>query len=477
MIRLLVVEDEPDVADVFMEAARSRGVEIDAVVATNRDDALGLANGPGFFDLAVCDLRIPSTAGSLDADPAFGREVYATLRAVRPGMPVCVYSGYADEDFLEQLVLGQREGDPFGTGQRGPMVRPIRKIKMTDLVAELERVGTELAALDELEISTQGVNLGLTFEEDRLLRLATRRLGGTTGRVAELGQGKSGSRVVLLKAINQFGGQVAQCVVKIGTRQDLEEEARRYEVHVPGALPAACFAAVFATFRDGAGGLVGLAYSAAMPNPRSLATLLSEDPVAACAVVVKLHEIEQVWMDGGHTEQLDLAAICTLLSVGSDPVDLIAEQDEPLAGRLRTRQFQVVRAVQHGDLHVGNALVGQSGDPVLIDYGRTGQKLAAYDPVTLELSLSFHPDGRAVAGSWPTVEQALRFDDLEPYLVGCPVPDFVRECRAWAFTVANGDREVFACVFSYSARQLRFEDTDHDLALAYLQRAAARLAT
>lgn len=474
-MRLMVVEDELDVAELFLEAARSRGVEIDAVVLTNRDDALAVVNGEAFFDLAVCDLQIPSTAGSLDEDPVFGKEVFATARQARPGMPICVYSGYADEDFLAGLVLEQREGDPFGSGTKGPMVRPIKKLRMTDLVDELVRVGSELALLDALDISTQGHDLGLSFEEDRLLRLATRRLGGTTGRVTELGQGMSGSRAVLLKAVDIHGGAAAQCVVKIGTRSELEEEARRYEVHVPGALTAACFAPVFSTFREGSGALVGLAYSAAMPNPRSLATVLAEDAPKAHAAVERLLEIEQGWIDGGHTEQLSLDDIGELLSVGDSPINLIASMEPELAGRLQPRLIQVVRAVQHGDLHLGNALMGQSGDPVLIDYGRTGQKLAAYDAVTLELSLAFHPDGRAIAGAWPTVDQASVFDELNEYLVDCPFPDFVRRCRTWAFDVANGDREVYACVLSYAARQLRFDDTNHDLARAYVLRAATRL--
>ncbi|MFN3215872.1 MAG: phosphotransferase [Acidimicrobiales bacterium] len=475
-MQLLVVEDEPGVAELLVEAARTRGVEINARVVTNRDDALLVVRSNDFFDLAVCDLRIPSTQGSLDEDSAFGREVYASLRETRPGMPICVYSGYADEDFLEGLVLEQRQGDPYGTGQLGPMVRPIKKLRMTDLVIELERVGSELRFLDRLEISTQGVDLGLALEEDRLLRLVTRRLGGTTGRIAELGQGMSGSRVVLLRAIDHYGGQIAQCVVKIGTRTDLEEEARRYEQHVPGSLTAACFAPVFATFREGAGGLVGLAYSAAMSNPRSLAAVLADDPAAACAAVARLQVIEQAWREGGHTVQLGLDEIGSLLSVGSDPIQLVAEMDEPLAERLRSRNVQVVRAVQHGDLHLGNALIGQSGEPVLIDYGRTGQKLVAYDPVTLELSLAFHPDGRGIAGGWPTTERASVFDDLDQYLSDCPFPAFVQHCRQWAFDVANGDREVYACVLSYAARQLKFDDTDHDLARAYIWRAATLLA-
>jgi hypothetical protein len=48
---------------------------------------------------------------------------------------------------------------------------------------------------------------------------------------------------------------------------------------------------------------------------------------------------------------------------------------------------------------------------VIIDYGEVGEGTASLDPVTLELSLLFHPKGPlrpsgAAFGAWPTEAQA-----------------------------------------------------------------------
>jgi hypothetical protein len=58
--------------------------------------------------------------------------------------------------------------------------------------------------------------------------------------------------------------------------------------------------------------------------------------------------------------------------------------------------------------------------------------------------------------------------DLDPYLVGCPVEEFVRECRAWAARVGAGQREIAAAAYSYLVRQLKYRDTNKELALALL---------
>jgi hypothetical protein len=70
---------------------------------------------------------------------------------------------------------------------------------------------------------------------------------------------------------------------------------------------------------------------------------------------------------------------------------------------------------------------------------------------------------------WPSVEQARQWGALDVYLEGCPVAEFVRECRAWAGRAGAGQREVAAAAYSYLIRQLKYEDTDKDLSLALLE--------
>jgi hypothetical protein len=69
---------------------------------------------------------------------------------------------------------------------------------------------------------------------------------------------------------------------------------------------------------------------------------------------------------------------------------------------------------------------------------------------------------------WPSIEQAAHWGDLDLYLIGCPIASFIRECREWALRVAAGNREVAASAYAYLLRQLKYDDTNKDLALALL---------
>ncbi|MGH7310833.1 MAG: phosphotransferase, partial [Candidatus Rokuibacteriota bacterium] len=127
-----------------------------------------------------------------------------------------------------------------------------------------------------------------------------------------------------------------------------------------------------------------------------------------------------------------------------------------------SRAIQIRRGPQHNDLHGLNVLVDDDR-PAMIDFAEVGESPIATDPLTLELSNYFHPRGvgcsaagraQILAGGWWT---------------GAPDPavaPFVQECRQWAQAIAAGDRERLACAYSYAVRQLKYDDTDKDVATA-----------
>ncbi len=89
------------------------------------------------------------------------------------------------------------------------------------------------------------------------------------------------------------------------------------------------------------------------------------------------------------------------------------------------------------------------------------------------MSLLFHLNGplRGAGegfGAWPTAEQATIWGNIDAYVVGCPAEAFVRACRAWAHRSAAGQREIAATAYSYLVRQLKYDDTNKELALALL---------
>jgi CheY-like chemotaxis protein len=91
---VLVVDDEPDVADMTGFCLSRRGYEVST--AGSGDQAIHLARATR-FDLAICDLTMP------------GRDGIQTARALRdltPHMRIIIVTGYASEE--AQSVI--REG-------------------------------------------------------------------------------------------------------------------------------------------------------------------------------------------------------------------------------------------------------------------------------------------------------------------------------------------------------------------------------
>jgi hypothetical protein len=69
---------------------------------------------------------------------------------------------------------------------------------------------------------------------------------------------------------------------------------------------------------------------------------------------------------------------------------------------------------------------------------------------------------------WPSEEHVTNWGNLDHYLDGCPASHFIRECRGWAHIIAAGKREIAASAYSYLIRQLKYSDTDKEVALALL---------
>jgi hypothetical protein len=190
-------------------------------------------------------------------------------------------------------------------------------------------------------------------------------------------------------------------------------------------------------------------------------------------VVAKLAESQQVWMDGGQTTEISVSDICKVLRTRMR--DSVAEHIKDLDYKaFETRTALVTRAVQHGDLHAENVLVDMTNTPMLVDYGETGDLIAGFDPIALELSLLFHPKVKMIRREWPTLAQAEAWINLDAYVAGCPQEELVRQCRKWASSVTHSNRALLACVYAHAIRQLGYTGTDKELARALITGAIAR---
>ena len=70
--KILVIDDEESILELIREALVTRGYKVDTV--GDGDSALELA-GNNFYDLVVCDWKIPGTGG---------QKIYEQLRLIKP---------------------------------------------------------------------------------------------------------------------------------------------------------------------------------------------------------------------------------------------------------------------------------------------------------------------------------------------------------------------------------------------------------
>lgn len=94
---ILVVDDDPTLVDVCSQMLAHLGYEV--ITATGGAEALEIfRTHAGLFDLVISDINMPGMNGA---------ELTRELLAIRPGLPVLLYSGYCRwMDAGQALALG-----------------------------------------------------------------------------------------------------------------------------------------------------------------------------------------------------------------------------------------------------------------------------------------------------------------------------------------------------------------------------------
>ncbi|MHB1568312.1 MAG: response regulator transcription factor [Solirubrobacteraceae bacterium] len=159
MANIVLIEDEPGIADFVDRGLRARG--FDVRVALDGERGLHLALGEN-VDLVVLDLMLPVRDGL---------EVLAELTAQRPGLPVIVLTARGE---LEDRVGGLDAGavdyvvKPFALAELDARIRAqLRASRQTPATA-LRRAGIELDLLTR-SVTSHGAPVRLTNTEFDLL--------------------------------------------------------------------------------------------------------------------------------------------------------------------------------------------------------------------------------------------------------------------------------------------------------------------
>ncbi|WP_288367843.1 hypothetical protein, partial [uncultured Marinobacter sp.] len=328
----------------------------------------------------------------------------------------------------------------------------------------------QISALESLQsIEINQNNIKLTEAEERLVRIFTIRCGGVMSSVTSLGGGLSGVRVIKLLVTDRYGAKIHNAVAKLGTPEDIRDEAYRVQMYV-SRLNESSTPRQLDKIEFGAGKNAGVFYSLADPyESTAYASALKGGEMATLTVRGIASAISN-WNRQIPQRPVSVTEIRQRTLSDEKFFELVEKYELQWILPIEQATVQVCWGCTHGDLHGFNALVAEDGRSVVIDYGDVAEGPVSFDPVTLELSLLFHPGmNETVNSEWPSLTQAEKWGNVELFLDGCPVPDFIRECRDWALDIGAGQREISASAYSYLMRQLKYPDTDKERILALLK--------
>ncbi|KIQ71236.1 phosphotransferase family protein [Wenxinia marina] len=295
----------------------------------------------------------------------------------------------------------------------------------------------------------------------------SKRFGAMRCVVSNIGGGRSGAKTLRLQLFDGGGAPFREVVAKLATLDRVQDEDRRYEAHII-LLNASVTPRKMAMLEFGAGPIAGLFYQLAQGHDDSLFATLAKEDARGAAAVAETAAAFNDWSFGKPESRRTVKEVRQCW-VGDDKADeLQATYGLDWAANFEARELQTRWCCVHGDLHGENILVNAGGKIMIIDYGDVEHSAASYDAISLELSAVLQQN-ETICAAWPTAEQCRQWHDLDIYLAGCPVPEFVRACREWALRVAAGRREIAACAYTYLLRQLKYPDTDKGRILALLE--------
>jgi two-component system alkaline phosphatase synthesis response regulator PhoP len=198
--RLLVVEDEPNVAATLMERLRSAGFPV------TRADSLAAARravADGAFQLALLDVGLPDGSGF---------ELARELRERAPATAIIFLTAHASaEDRIRGLELGADDyiGKPFHFRELLLRIQNClkRAQELVQLPGEMRgqfRIGRALVDFERFSATIDGRSQALTHKECAVLRLLSERAGKAVSRDDILDRAWSADEIPTSRTVDNF---------------------------------------------------------------------------------------------------------------------------------------------------------------------------------------------------------------------------------------------------------------------------------
>lgn len=454
-MKILIVEDDESFLG-QLEPSLQPIAGLVWTIARSRDAALE-ALETGFFDAIVLDLNLPTVDRAMDIAIAHGEAVFGAVQTVSPGTPVLFLTGSSAEPIYETILASKEKIDLFGDGVLIDTIQLFPKSKVLGFIAAITRLAQSLDATDRIELIRQGVDLGLSPEDSRVLRVMGRRFRGSGVRLAPADGGLSASRVLRMTVVDDQGHERLRGIAKLSTTPTVEDEVRRSGNLHP--LKQGDFAPLITSVKDGARGNAATLYRLADGFDCNVFQLMRDSPSRAAAVVPRVQAAIAPWFGASQVQQTTVGQVRARYISDEKAAELASTYGLDDLEALERRTLSVRVSCAHGDLHGANVLVGEGDRPSLIDYGDVGEACSVVDPLTLELSLFSHPLGNACRGGW-LPDFSVPWENTAAYAASSPIGDFIVAARMWTHAAAFGDQDVFANGYGYCLKQLKYRDTD-----------------
>lgn len=400
-------------------------------------------------------MKIPTTNGLLDEDPKHGHAVFSHIRLEVPGTPIIVLTGSSGEEYIPTLLAHSEKSDIWGKLPL-QLVAFHRKHLLDTFPEILVKYLSEFSSIYDIELRKRAVSL--SEQEDRLIRIFCRKFSAARCSVSKIGGGLSGSKVFRLSLTNASGVLIHDVICKISDHHTITDEGGRYNKYI-SRLPPDATPRKLAVLEFGGGNMCGVFYGLADGFNRTAFEMINSTAPEVNMFFESLKNLLVKWFSNVEI-RIEVSKIRNFFILDDKFESVKSRSYFPWMDGFEKNFIQARQACAHYDLHGLNVLVSDAGVPILIDYGDIFEGPASIDPITLELSLFFHPDGPLRQSEWPDEETAKKWGDLESYLVNCPCANFIRECRKWTNEVAAGEREIAAIAYSYLVRQLKYEETN-----------------
>lgn len=465
--KLLIIEDETILAEYIAAIFYEINRRVDITYAKSRDEAFGiLENHNCFFDFITLDLSIPAINDSFEKTPINGLAVLGRCQQYSQGTPLLIFTGTSTVEMMANFLRNSHNVDVWAEGVARPTIDHLTKTEMVAFRAKVTEIVTAVLSLSDIELNCNFQNLPI--EHDRLIRVFTKKQGGFNTQVTQIGGGLSDAKVYGLHVMDERGSTLHRAIAKCGPKKDIDKDAANYDSKINRLRPEVT-PRKLQHIKFSAKSTSGVFYSLAADYNYSFFKAI-ENGLMSREIRDFVSTMMDSWHNSSSQKRVKIKTIRQKLVNDETYTYLIEKYELNWANEFEEHDIQANISCLHGDLHGENILIDVvSNRATLIDYGDVSEGSLAIDPITLECSFLFHP--AAPKHDWPSHNNIENWENLELYLEGCPIAEDIRFCRAWGQRVQAGKRELAACLYSYSLRQLKYEKTNKEIALKLLEAA------